>query len=157
MLSFGEQKSVYFSVFYTVRWLWEPAVIIAVHLYITSLIKIICEPDAIFLSVFVFFQTSDEKPINSSWSITSSDTMWNRDYLNCSVNFMIHVCFLSAGDRIFSINACDYELWICFQCVFFNSNLAIAVWINKLAKTHKSFSENVSQHIRVSTFFAWAC
>lgn len=57
MLSFSEQESVYFSVFYTVRWLWEPAVIIAIHLNIISLIMIICKSDAIFWSLFGFLQT----------------------------------------------------------------------------------------------------
>jgi len=56
MLSFGEQKSIFFSVFYTVRWLWEPAVIVAGHLNMISLIKIICESDAIFLNLFVFYR-----------------------------------------------------------------------------------------------------
>lgn len=37
--------------------------IVAVHFNIISLIEIICESDAIFLSLFVFLQTSDQKPI----------------------------------------------------------------------------------------------
>lgn len=153
MLSFGEQKSVYFSVFYTVRWLWEPAVIGAVHLnnlFDQDYLWIRCN----FLKFICFLQASDQKPVNRSWSVTS-DAMWNGDYLNCSVNFMIHICSssLSVGNTIFNINACDYDLWICFQCIFCAVYLAIAAGINKLAITHWDFSENIAQHIPMSTLF----
>lgn len=45
--------------------------IIAVHLNVISLFEIVCESDAIFSSLFVFLHTSDQKPINSFWPVTS--------------------------------------------------------------------------------------